>query len=763
MNARTRRLGRCFLGRMLLASLLSLLFHTPDASAQETRARNDAPEVRLEEARYAMTVRGDVETAIRMYRSVVDDPGQRRDVAALALLELGDAYEILGRDGARAAYRRILQEYGDQVEAAETARARLAALGPEAPAASVPDQFVMRRLWRAPVGFSVRSLSPDGRRVAFIDWGGVDDPALRGEADLAVYDLTTERAHLVTHLPPQSVVATYPSSPVWSPDGNWIVYSYWDDDWTHQRLHVVRPDGSDSRILVDNEQLGQIEAMAFAPSGEFVVARIRGWDERFRIARVSMENGDVTILKTEGKHPPHPLSLSPDGRFIAFDQLPADSERHDIFVLAIDGSAEFTAVSGPADDEVPYWTPDGSRIVFISDRSGRRALWSVEVEDGQPVGDPVLVRDNTGSLYPLGFTQGGGLYYSLPIRRTDVFTAQVDLGSGRMTDPQLLADGFVGMNMLPAWSPDGRRIAFISRRGSGGDQHYVVLKNASTGEETAYVLPFTPADHIEIAWADDGSAVYLQSGSRGEYTCYLLDTRTGKVREMERRQSAAFAGGDSYALTTDRQTRYLRSRAIRLAGQNDFALFEDGSLSLAEDETLLWVRDGVRRFADGVINMDDAEPLTPLNHMHSWRLSPDGKTLALAISSDPEVEVSDVLYLFSLEDGRLRELVRTAGEERRRQLPQQPELDETYVEQEILAIQWTPTGDRIIYAVGEGRTDPPPEFWMVGTDGGQPERLDLDLTREQFAGASFRPDGGVIAFTDEERLRELWLMEGLDW
>jgi TolB protein len=709
-----------------------------------------------------MTVRGDVETAIRMYRDVADNPGQRRDIAAVALLELGQAYEVLGRDGARDAYRRIVVEYGDQLETVKAARKRLAVLRPEAPVSPEHADVAMRRLWVAPVAIGIRALSPDAQKVAFVDWGGLEDPALRGEADVAIYDLTSERASLVTHLPPQSLVETYPSSPIWSTDGKWIAYSHWDDDWNHQRLHLVRPDGSDPRILVDNEQLGQVDPQTFSSDGTFIVARVRGWDELFRIVLVSVENGQVTVLKTEGDHPPHPLSLSPDDRFIVYDQLPDGADRHDIFALAVDGSGEFTIASGPADETVPYWTPDGDRVVFVSDRSGRRALWSVGIDDGRPVGDPTMVRDNIGALYPLGFTASGSLAYSLPLRRTDVFAARLDLDSGRMTEPRLLTDGFVGRNMLPTWSPEGRRVAFVSRRGSGGDRHHLVVRNIPTGEEWAWALPFAAADRIEIDWADDGTAVYLQSGDRGEYVSYRVDVRDGLVVETDRRQSAGFAGGSTYALTTDRQAGHLGSLAFRLVGQNDFQMFEDGRISLTADETLLLVRDGVKRLATGTVDRHTAAPLTPLAHMHAWRLSPDGKTLALAIASDPEVVVSDVLYLFSLEDAQLRELTRTPGEQLRRQLGERPELDETYVEQEILAIHWTPRGDRLLYAVGEGE-DAEPEFWTIGVEGGAPKRVDLDLTLGEFAGLSFRSDGGAIAYTREERLRELWLLEGVEW
>jgi Tol biopolymer transport system component len=80
-----------------------------------------------------------------------------------------------------------------------------------------------------------------------------------------------------------------------------------------------------------------------------------------------------------------------------------------------------------------------------------------------------------------------------------------------------------------------------------------------------------------------------------------------------------------------------------------------------------------------------------------------------------------------------------------------------------VAIHWTPDGERLVYAVDEGPNDEPHEFWMISVAGGEPERLSLDMTIGQFSGLEFRPDGRAVAFTNEERIQELWLMDGLDW
>jgi Tol biopolymer transport system component len=726
-----------------LALPVALAFAVLSAPAS---AQEPDPAVLLERARYEEGVRGDLEAAIRIYQSIVADFPRHRGVAAQALLALGGAYERIGREGAHDAYARIVAEYADQVEEADAARSRLAALTPRAPTLPPdPGGLALRRLWTTPVGLSVGALSPDARRVLFVDWGSLDDPTTRGHADVATYDLAEERVSLVTDLPDQSIEDTYPDSPIWSRDGARIAYAHWDGDWTHKRLHLVRRDGTDNRVLVDNEQFRDLRPLAFSSTGDFIVTLLLGWDEAYRIGLVSTEDGSVTILKTSGRHPPHPLSLSPDDRYIVFDQHQGDgSPRHDIFALAVDGSSEATLVRGAAEDHLPFWTPGGDAIVFVSDRSGRPALWSLPVKDGRPAGEPRMVRDHVGDMYPMGFTADGALVYRSLLWRTDVFTADLDLPAGRMGEPRILTSSFVGGNMLPAWGPAGERVAFVSRRGRSGDAYHLVVRHVRSGVEEAHPLPFSPPARVETTWSEDGAAVYLDAGTGADRISYRVRLATGEVERVERRDFIGRDGGQNRAYANERQMRNLRSLGIRVAGQNEINAFREGDMEVAPGEDLVWVRNGVRRFRDGV----DGEPeaLTVLGHAHTWHLSPDGQTWAVAISTRPETEVSDALFVLPASDGAAREIARTEGGER-----------------EILAIRWTPDGERILFAEGEELEDAPFEYWIVSKEGGEPQRLDLDLTPLEFAGMRLRPDGGAIAFTREQRLRELWLMDGAEW
>src|SRR5947208_14905025 len=106
---------------------------------------------------------------------------------------------------------------------------------------------------------------------------------------------------------------------------------------------------------------------------------------------LSVVDGSIHVLKSFGWNGAN-ATLSPDGRFIAYDGPASESVgARDIFVLSADGSKDTVVVQGPANDYLPKWSPDGSRIVFFSDRTGSASLWSVPIEEGRPKGASELV------------------------------------------------------------------------------------------------------------------------------------------------------------------------------------------------------------------------------------------------------------------------------------------------------------------------------------------------------------------------------------
>jgi tetratricopeptide (TPR) repeat protein len=106
---------------LALAALGSMALLIPLAAGPQDRQQ----EILLQQAIQKEIVDGDLDTAIKMYRRILENPGENRTVAARALLQIGKCYEKLGSLEARKAYETLLAQYSDQREIATEARRRL--------------------------------------------------------------------------------------------------------------------------------------------------------------------------------------------------------------------------------------------------------------------------------------------------------------------------------------------------------------------------------------------------------------------------------------------------------------------------------------------------------------------------------------------------------------------------------------------------------------------------------------------------------------
>lgn len=731
---------------------MALLLTAPVATAAQQAGQSSAD--LLQAALYEQDVRGDLEAAIRLFERILADHADDRPIAARALVELAHAHETLGNRQAVDTYRRVLSEYPDQRDVADRARLRLAVLVPAAEPAGLPaDGIVARQLWSTTAGLEVNALSPDGRRVTFVDWGSVGLDGLRGHADAAVYDLATGRARVVTDRPALSEIDVYIAGAIWSPDAQRLAYTLWDTAWTHMDIYTTGADGRGNRLLVDNEQFAHVTLMEWSDAADAIAAVIQGWDDLYRIALISAHDGATRIVKTLGDHFPVNLSLSPDARFIAYEYPQEEgAAEHDLFILAADGSSEVRLAAQPADDQRPFFTPDGGHVVFMSTRSGQNALWAVPIRDGQPAGEPLLIRPDVGAAELLGFTRAGGLAYRLRRQETDVHTATLDLaGTGALNALEPITTSFVGRNLRATWSPDGERMAFLSRRGSGpGYVPYLVVRTIASGHERAHPLPFPILEQeSRPVWTDDGSAVLIEGGAVGagsasafDRVSHRVDVETGAVREPEYRRSGTGNAAGILRFATDRQERALAEYGVRIANQRDGRLFLAGDFTVAPGQDALMLRNGLRRARGS--DPADAKLLTIEGHMHAAELSPDGRTMAMSLPSDQARLMSDVLYVIPVTGGELRELARVPADH------------------EVGVIRWLPDGAGLLYAVITEDSDEG-EIRYVALDGSAPRPLDLPLTARQLGELEFHPDGRTVSLTTVTARQELWVLEGFPW
>ena len=155
--------------------------------------------------------------------------------------------------------------------------------------------------------------------------------------------------------------------------------------------------------------------------------------------------------------------FSPDGTRIAF--MSTRDGNPEIYVMNRDGSNVRRLTDNPAIDVTPTWSPTGTQIAFTSERTGQPQIWVIGV-------------DGTG-LRRISFeSYADRATWSPPPRNEIAFTSRT--GPGYDIKILNIASGETrqitfgeGTNESPAWSPNGRHLAFMSTR-AGRSQIFTV-------------------------------------------------------------------------------------------------------------------------------------------------------------------------------------------------------------------------------------------------------------------------------------------------
>jgi gamma-glutamyltranspeptidase len=212
------------------------------------------------------------------------------------------------------------------------------------------------------------------------------------------------------------------------------------------------------------------------------------------MVRAALASGILLL----GQVPPQQAVL--DGvRAPAFaaDGRLAISVAGDLWVLQPDGSGGFTAprqlTSDAAWDRDPAWMPDGRALVFASDRGGSVGLWRIDLEAATSGGPQRLTAGDEDDVEPGIAPDGTIVFVRGRAGDSDLWTRAADGTERRLTHE-------AGAEREPAWSPDGRRIAYVAvRRG----RRELRLRELDGGEATLVA-------HRQArgpAWSPDGERI----------------------------------------------------------------------------------------------------------------------------------------------------------------------------------------------------------------------------------------------------------------
>ncbi len=290
--------------------------------------------------------------------------------------------------------------------------------------------------------------------------------------------------------------------------------------------------GKRAMRLDDVHRLRDVAEPALSPDGRWLAYSVTGHDlgneaTVSEIWRVGLDGGGERQLTRAGPSSSWAPQYSPDGKWIAFLSDRGEDETTQVWRMRADGGKARALTSFKGGVSEFAWAPDSRRLALIVADAPPEPKTLADGEEGPP---PPIVTER------LQFKDDVTGY--LDHRRSHLWLFDSDTRTGTLLTPGAHDE------WSPAFSPDGTRIAYASKRGADPDRHLnsdIYLIEARAGAQERQLTRFAGSDldpywESRLSWSPDGSRIaYLRSGEDkwiyyAPWQLAVVDVATGEER-----------------------------------------------------------------------------------------------------------------------------------------------------------------------------------------------------------------------------------------
>jgi Tol biopolymer transport system component/DNA-binding winged helix-turn-helix (wHTH) protein len=370
-------------------------------------------------------------------------------------------------------------------------------------------------------------------------------------------------------------------------------------------------------------------------------------------------------------------SFSPDGNEVAFARSEESESKSHIYVKLIGTSGPpLQLTNGPAGDFSPVWSPDGRFIAFLRDLSDRHAVLLIPALGGPArkiteirlagVWAPFLAWSPDGNFLVISHKDS-------PKEPAGLFVVAIDTGEKRRLTSPPPAQSAMSGDSNPAFSPDGRTLAFVRMSDLRTELYLLPVSSALEPAGEARQIPLLKG--WGPAWTEDGHEIVFLSPGQGLWRIGVSgsDTRSAEPARLP-------FGDNAFGPAISR-------RGHRLAYSNGFPY-----------RSSIWrmaapigpsARDGTR------VGSFNRSFISSTQRDGAPQFSPDGNRIAFVSERSGHNEI----WVCNSDGSSPVQLTSLQG---------------------VTTPRWSPDGRRIAFdsdAAGEF------DIWVIGADGGKPVRM----------------------------------------